>query len=201
MYCAKCGTQLPETATRCDKCGEVVKSNTKEFYSYDYLEVEVNNTNAPEIMDCYESLGWETIGSDNYVENRSLKSTLNFKRDRKIKNKEQLLRQQAKLDDTFANIKTLEKKKKETPNIVSMILGIIGSLILGGGMSMCLVLGGAIPMVCGVIVGIIGIGVCAVNYPIYKKLLAKKSTKINPLISKKKEEIATICETAHKYLF
>lgn len=201
MYCAKCGTQLPETATRCDKCGEVLKSNVKEFYSYDYLAVEVNNTNAPEVMDCYESLGWEATGSDSYVENRSLKAMLNFKRDRKIKNKEQLIRQQAKLDDAYANIKTLEKKKKEMPNIVSLILGIIGSLILGGGMSLCMVLGGTIPMVCGIIVGVIGIVVCAVNYPIYKKILSKKSAKINPLISKKKEEIATICETAHKYLF
>lgn len=200
MYCTKCGTQLPETATKCDKCGEVVKSNGKEFYSYDYLTVEVNGKNASEIMDSYESLGWEIIGSDNFMENQSLKSTLNFKRDRKIKNKEQLLRQQAKLEDAYANVKILEKKKKESANIFAMVFGVLGALIFGGGMSLCMVIGGTIPMICGVIVGIIGIAVCAINYPIFKKMLNKKSAKINPLISKKKEEIAVICETAHNYL-
>ena len=69
-------------------------------------------------------------------------------------------------------LKRLDAKAKLPANIFTYTFGIISTLILGTGM--CLAMGvigsGTIGMVIGIVVGLIGIVGCAVNYPIYKKL-------------------------------
>ncbi len=70
-------------------------------------------------------------------------------------------------------LRKLDAKAKNPANIFAYTFGIISALVLGTGMSLAMqVIGsGAVSMILGIIIGIIGIIGCCVNYPIYKKLL------------------------------
>ena len=70
-------------------------------------------------------------------------------------------------------LRKLDRKAKLPATIFTYTWGIISALVLGTGMCFAMqVLGnGIIDMVIGIIVGIIGIVGCGVNYPIYKKML------------------------------
>ena len=70
-------------------------------------------------------------------------------------------------------LRKLDKKAKMPATIFTYTFGIISSLVLGTGMclAMQVLSSGIIGMVIGIIVGVIGIIGCGVNYPIYKKML------------------------------
>ena len=70
-------------------------------------------------------------------------------------------------------LRKLDKKAKMPATIFTYTFGIISSLILGTGMcfAMQVIGSGNVDMIIGIIVGIIGIIGCSINYPIYKKML------------------------------
>ena len=70
-------------------------------------------------------------------------------------------------------LRKLDRRAKAPANIFAYTWGVIFSLVLGTGMCFALqVIGSGITgMVIGIIVGIIGMIGCGVNYPIYKKML------------------------------
>ena len=70
-------------------------------------------------------------------------------------------------------LRKLDRKAKMPATIFTFTFGIISSLVLGTGLCFAMqVLGsGIISMVSGIVVGIIGMIGCGVNYPIYKKML------------------------------
>ena len=76
-------------------------------------------------------------------------------------------------------LRKLDAKAKNPANIFAYTFGIISALVLGTGMSLAMqVIGsGVTGMILGIIIGIIGIIGCCVNYPIYKKLLKKGKEK------------------------
>ena len=70
-------------------------------------------------------------------------------------------------------LRKLDKKAKMPATIFTYTWGIIFALVFGTGMCLAMqVIGSGITgMVIGIIVGIIGMVGCGVNYPIYKKML------------------------------
>ena len=76
-------------------------------------------------------------------------------------------------------LRKLDAKAKNPANIFAYTFGIISALVLGTGMSLAMqVIGsGVTGMILGIIIGIIAIIGCCVNYPIYKKLLKKGKEK------------------------
>ena len=70
-------------------------------------------------------------------------------------------------------LRKLDRKAKLPANIFTYTWGIISALIFGTGMclGMQVIGSGIIGMVIGIIVGIIGMVGCGVNYPIYNKML------------------------------
>ena len=70
-------------------------------------------------------------------------------------------------------LRKLDRKAKMPATVFTYTFGVISSLVFGSGMCFAMqVLGsGIIGMVIGIIVGIIGMIGCGVNYPIYKKML------------------------------
>ena len=83
-------------------------------------------------------------------------------------------------DSKVVKLKKLDKKAKKRSMVFGLIFGTISSLVFGTGMCFAMgVLGGdpIISMVIGVVVGIIGLIGCLVNYPIYKKMLKKDKEK------------------------
>lgn len=76
-------------------------------------------------------------------------------------------------------LKKLDAKAKLPATVFTYTFGILSSLVMGVGMCLSMqVLGeGVATMVLGIIVGIIGLIGCGVNYSIYKKKLEKGKAK------------------------
>lgn len=76
-------------------------------------------------------------------------------------------------------LKKLDNKAKLPATIFTYTFGVISALVLGTGMclSMQVIGSGIAGMVCGIIIGIVGIIGCGINYPIYKKMLEKGKSK------------------------
>ena len=76
-------------------------------------------------------------------------------------------------------LKKLDNKAKMPATIFTYTWGIISALVFGTGMCLGMqVIGSGIAgMVLGIIIGIIGMIGCGVNYPIYKKMLEKGKSK------------------------
>ena len=76
-------------------------------------------------------------------------------------------------------LRKLDAKAKLPATIFTYTWGIISALVFGTGMclGMQVIGSGIIGMVIGIIVGIIGMIGCGVNYPIYKKMLENGKNK------------------------
>lgn len=86
-------------------------------------------------------------------------------------------------------LKALDKKAKKGANVFAYVFGTIGSLVLGLGMCMAMKIILADLMVVGVVIGIVGIIMVSVNYPIYKKLLENGKRKYASQIKELSNEI------------
>lgn len=76
-------------------------------------------------------------------------------------------------------LKKLDAKAKLPATIFTYTCGIVSALVFGTGMCLAMqVIGsGIIGMIFGIIIGIIGLIGCGVNYPIYQKMLEKGKEK------------------------
>ena len=89
-------------------------------------------------------------------------------------------------------LKKLDNKAKLPATIFTYTWGIVSALVFGTGMCLAMqVIGsGLAGMVLGIVVGIIGMIGCGVNYPIYKKMLEKGKAKYAYEIVQLAREIA-----------
>ena len=76
-------------------------------------------------------------------------------------------------------LKKLDNKAKLPATIFTYSFGIVSALVFGTGMCLAMqVIGsGLVGMVLGIVIGIVGLAGCGVNYPIYKKMLEKGKAK------------------------
>ena len=75
----------------------------------------------------------------------------------------------------------------------AIVLGVIGTLILGTGMSLAMTdIGaalGSLAMVIGIVIGIVGMVLVALAYPLYNRVLKKQREKIAPEILRLTDEL------------
>ena len=76
-------------------------------------------------------------------------------------------------------LKELDTKVKRPANVFAYVFGSISAIIMGSGMSLVMTdigtqLGMTETMVPGVVIGMIGMVIAIVNYPMYKKILASR---------------------------
>ena len=79
-------------------------------------------------------------------------------------------------------LKELDRKVKRPANVFAYIFGTVSAMIMGGGMSLVMtdiaeMVGIRHPMLSGIVVGIIGMFMAIVNYPIYKGILGSRRKK------------------------
>ena len=79
-------------------------------------------------------------------------------------------------------LKELDAKVKRPANIFAYIFGSVSAIIMGSGMSLVMTdIGSSIGvednMAPGIIIGIVGMLMAIINYPLYKKLLASRRKK------------------------
>ncbi|MBQ4625856.1 MAG: dihydropteridine reductase [Clostridia bacterium] len=91
-------------------------------------------------------------------------------------------------------LRALDKKEKKPANIFAYVFGCITAIIMGSGMSLVMTdigeaIGIADPMAPGIVIGIIGMLMAIINYPIYKKLLASRRKKYSAEIMKLSDDI------------
>ena len=94
-----------------------------------------------------------------------------------------------KSNSKIVALKKLDKRAKLPAIVFTYSCGIISALVFGTGMCLSMgVIGSS--MILGIIIGIIGMVGCGVNYPIYKKLLEKGKSKYAYEIVQLAREIA-----------
>ena len=103
---------------------------------------------------------------------------------RKIREK-YLPREMTKLDQ----LRALDAGVTRRGTAVSLVHGVLYSLVLGLGMSCCLVWAGSL-FAPGVVIGSIGLAGVAATYPIYNRIVRQDREKIAPEILRLTEELA-----------
>lgn len=179
------------------------------FTAYEYKEVLADAGQVSFLIDSYENFGWEPDENvmpgtlEKYPERAGRgghgKTVLRLKRDRRIVNKTELTRLQRNFEACAEQIGRLEKTKTSRPAVMALTVGIIGTAFMAGStfavtaqppmILLCIVL--AIPGFLGWIL----------PWFVYKKLLARQTEKITPLIEEKYDEIDAICEKGNKLLY
>ena len=98
-----------------------------------------------------------------------------------------------KEEDKMEQLRRLHAIPTQKAQAASLAVGVIGALILGTGMSVCLTnLGaalGSLAMVIGILVGVVGMVLVALAYPLYNRVLKKNRDKIAPEILRLSDEL------------
>ena len=98
-----------------------------------------------------------------------------------------------KEEDKMDQLRRLHAVPTKKAQAAALSVGIVGALILGTGMSLCMTqLGAALgsyAMVLGVMVGLAGIVMVAAAYPVYNRTLKREREKIAPDIFKITDEL------------
>ena len=91
-------------------------------------------------------------------------------------------------------LRELDAKVKRPANIFAYVFGSINAVVMGAGMSLVMTdigatLGIANAMVPGIIIGVVGMVMALVNYPIYKGILGSRKRKYGAEILKISDKI------------
>lgn len=91
-------------------------------------------------------------------------------------------------EDKMATLRRLDAQAARKATMVSIIIGVIGALILGLGMSCCMVWAGKW-FVPGIAIGVAGIALVALAYPLYNRIARKERERIAPEILRLTDEL------------
>ena len=91
-------------------------------------------------------------------------------------------------------LRELDAKVKRPANVFAYMFGSISAIIMGAGMSLVMtdigaVIGIASALVPGIAIGVVGLGMALLNYPIYKGILGSRKKKYAPEILKLSEKL------------
>lgn len=99
-------------------------------------------------------------------------------------------------DNKMDRLRKLDRSASQKAQVCALSLGIVGALILGSGMSLfmsdlgaMLDLHGNLAMLMGIVVGIIGMVLMALAYPVYNRVLKKARERIAPEILRLTDEL------------
>ena len=98
-----------------------------------------------------------------------------------------------KEEDKMEQLRRLHAIPTQKAQAAALSAGVVGTLIMGTGMSLVMTeigdLLGSLAIVAGITVGIVGIVLAALAYPIYNRVLKKQRQKIAPEILRLSEEL------------
>ena len=125
------------------------------------------------------------------MENNSFEYTYSAKRQQEV---EEIRKAYLpKEEDKMEKLRRLHSIPTQKAQAASIAVGVTGALILGTGMSLCMTeLGAALgnlAMIMGVIIGLAGIILVALAYPIYNRTLKKERERIAPEMLRMTDEL------------
>lgn len=103
--------------------------------------------------------------------------------------------QYAEKDHTqLDELKKLDAKVKRPANVFAYIFGSIGAIVMGSGMSLVMtdigsVVGVEDTMTTGIVIGVVGMLMAIINYPVYKGILSSRRKKYADQIMKLSDKI------------
>jgi hypothetical protein len=125
------------------------------------------------------------------MENNSFEYTYSAEQQREI----EAIRKKylPKEEDKMEQLRRLHAIPTQKAQAASIAIGVLGVLILGTGMSLCMTELGAVlgawAMVIGILVGVVGLVMVALAYPLYNGVLRKARRRIAPEILRLSEEL------------
>ena len=125
------------------------------------------------------------------MENHSFEFTYSAQQQKEVEEirKKYLPKEENKMEQLL-RLHSIPTQKAQAASIA---IGVIGALILGTGMSLCMTeLGAALgqfALVLGILVGLIGMVLVALAYPLYRHTLKKERKKIAPEILRLTDEL------------
>ena len=125
------------------------------------------------------------------MENHSFEYTYSAERQKEI----EAIRKKylPKEEDKMEQLRKLHAIPTQKAQAASLAVGIIGSLIMGTGLSLCLTeLGAALGIfafIIGILIGLAGLVMVALAYPIYNRTLKRERERIAPEILKITDEL------------
>lgn len=124
----------------------------------------------------------------------SFKYTYSAKEQDEIKRIRQ--KYQSQEEDSMTRLRKLDASATSKATVIALVLGIVGALILGMGMSLIMtdlaaLLGmtGMTNMIVGIITGVLGVILAGLAYPVYSKVLKREREKIAPEILRLTDEL------------
>lgn len=132
------------------------------------------------------------------MENKNTDSSFQYTYSAKEQDEIRRIREkyQSKEEDGISKLRKMDARVSQKATVVSLVLGILGALVMGTGMSLVMtdlsvILGltGVVGMVIGIFIGLIGIILVALAYPVYNKVLKKEREKIASEILRLTEEL------------
>ena len=174
----------------------------ENYVAYEYISINVESDLEPAYIDCYENFGWihikDTTKRDYYINSSPNPNIVNlkFKRDRNIKNKEELRVLQQKCEAAIVKVSELERKPQSIATMYSLIVGLIAAGFIAISVFMAIESIWIIAILCGII-GFIG---CSFPYPIYKKTINKKELESKNKINEQYDIINNAYKEARKIL-
>ena len=112
---------------------------------------------------------------ENKNSDTSFKYTYSAKEQDEIRRIRQKYQQQE--EDGISRLRKLDAKVSKKATVISLVLGIAGALVMGGGMSLVMtdlgvVLGmqDIVRIILGIVAGLLGMVLVALAYPVYNKV-------------------------------
>lgn len=88
--------------------------------------------------------------------------------------------------DKMERLKRLDASVTKKGTVLSILVGVIGSLLLGVGMCCVMVWSN---FLLGILIGVVGMGILALAYPLYSKLVERERARIAPEILRLTDEL------------
>ena len=133
---------------------------------------------------------------ENNNENKGFRYTYSAKEQAELKRIREKYTSSTEAEDKMAKLRRLDASVTQKAQVIALIFGIVGALILGAGMSLCMsdfaeILGSHrdMAMVIGIPIGLVGGVLAALAYPIYNLIVKRERKKIAPEIIRLTDEL------------
>lgn len=133
---------------------------------------------------------------DNPNQNNDFRYTYSAKEQTEIKQIREKYAPHDPAEDKMTRLRRLDARVTGKARTVALILGVIGSLILGMGMSLCMTDMGKLlgayqnwSMMIGVAIGLLGGILISLAYPVYNAIIKRERAKIAPEILRLTDEL------------
>ena len=133
---------------------------------------------------------------ENNNENNGFQYTYSAKEQAELKRIREKYTPPTETEDKMERLRRLDASVTQKAQIVALIFGVIGALIFGAGMSLCMsdfaeILGSHrdMAMVVGIPVGLVGGALAALAYPMYNFIVKRERKKIAPEIIRLTDEL------------